>query len=139
MRIEREFEVKRQQDEVFDYLADVTNEAKWNPWAKWVKRVGDGPIGQGAVFRGSYQGFGELEQDLGVYERPARLSYHSVPKGLKEANMIFELSASGAGTRIRMAGEALPAGLMRLMEPMMGMRMKPHFKDLEEGLVRELS
>ena len=44
--------------------------------------------------------FGELDQDLGIFERPARLSYHSVPKGMKEANMYFDLSPTGSGTRL---------------------------------------
>ena len=56
MRIEAELEVARPVEEVFDYLADITNEAKWNPWANWVTKTGDGPVGPGAVFRGSYKG-----------------------------------------------------------------------------------
>jgi uncharacterized protein YndB with AHSA1/START domain len=139
VRIEREFEVRRPLQEVFAYLADVTNEAKWNPWAKWVRKVSDAPIGPGAVFRGEYQGFGELEQDLSVYEPPHRLVYHSMPKGMEQATMAFELADSGTATRVRIVGEAKPKGAMKLLEPMMVMRMKPHLADLETGIVRELA
>ena len=72
MRLEQEFEVARPAQEVFTYLADVCNEAKWNPWAKWVRKVSEGPIGPGSVFRGSYQGFGELDQDLSGRARELR-------------------------------------------------------------------
>ena len=106
MDVEREFEVRRPVGEVFAYLADVTNEARWNPWAKWVRKVGDAPIGRGAVFRGEYQGFGELEQDLSVYEPPNRLVYHSIPKGMEQATMAFELAESGTATRVRIVGES---------------------------------
>lgn len=138
MHIEREFEVGRPVQDVFEYLSDVTNEAKWNPWAKWVRKVSDGPARAGTVFRGSYEGFGELEQDLSVYEPPARLTYHSVPKGMSDATMSFELSDSGKGTLVRVVGEVETRGAMKLLEPMMAMRMKPHLADVEKGMVREL-
>ena len=75
MRVEHVFEVARPAQEVFSYLADVTNEAKWNPWARWVRKLSEGPIGPGSVFRGSYQGFGELDQDLSDYEPSRRLTF----------------------------------------------------------------
>jgi len=110
MHVETSVQVTRPVDEVFDYLADVTNEARWNPWARWVKQISEGPVGQGALFRGSYKGFGELDQDLSVYERPRRVTYHSIPKGMREANMTFELQPDGATTRVRIVGDAQPRG-----------------------------
>lgn len=138
MRVEGEFEVARPVQDVFSYLADVTNEATWNPWAKWVRKVSDGPIRSGSVFRGSYQGFGELEQDLTDYEPPRRLTYHSVPRGMRDARMTFELEPVGDSTKVRIVGVALPAGMMKLMEPVMSLRMKPHLRDVAEGIKREL-
>lgn len=138
MRLEKSLEVARSTDEVFDYLADVTNEARWNPWAKWVKKVSEGPVGPGSVFRGSYQGFGELEQDLSIYERPGRVAYHSVPKGMHGATMIIELESSATGTLVRVIGDAHPKGVMKVLEPMMRMRMAPHLNDVLEGISREL-
>jgi uncharacterized protein YndB with AHSA1/START domain len=138
VRVERDFTVQRAPEEVFDYLGDVTNEAKWNHWAMWVRKVSDGPIGRGSVFRGSYQGFGELDQDLSEYEHPHRLTYHSTPKGMRSAEMTFDLSPDGSGTRIRIVGSAEPGGLMKLVEPLMGLRMRPHFAELEKGIRREL-
>lgn len=139
MHIERSFRVDKPIGEVFEYLADVTNEAKWNPWAQWVRKVSDGPVGSGAVFRGSYKGFGELEQDLSDYDPPARVTYHSVPKGMRDASMTFDLAANGANTTVRVAGDVWPKGLMKLMEPLMRMRMRPHIADICEGIRRELT
>jgi carbon monoxide dehydrogenase subunit G len=138
MRLVHVFEVARPTEDVFAYLADVTNEAKWNPWAKWVRRLDEGPIGPGAVFRGSYQGFGELDQDLTDYEPPRRLTYHSVPKGMRDARMTFELEPAGGSTKVTVTGVAQPAGVMKLMEPVMSLRMRPHLRDVEEGIKREL-
>src|SRR5438105_2558062 len=124
MKVELQFEVSKPAAEVFSYLADVTNEAHWNPWAKWVRKTSNGPIGAGSTFRGSYQGFGELDQDLRDYDSPRRLTYHSVPKGMRDARMTFELEPAGATTKIRLIGAARPAGLLKLMEPLMTLRMK---------------
>ena len=123
---------------VFSYLADVTNEAKWNPWAKWVRKLSEGSIGPGSVFRGSYQGFGELDQDLTDYEPPRRLTYHSVPRGMHDARMSFVLEPAGSSTKVTLIGVARPAGVMKLIEPMMSLRMRPHMRDLSEGIKREL-
>src|SRR5437016_14516180 len=106
VRVEQEFEVERPVQEVFSYLADVTNEARWNPWAKWVRKVSEGPVGPGSVFRGSYQGFGELEQDLSDYVPPRRLTYHSVPKGNQEARMSVVRVPAGGYHRAGVAGAA---------------------------------
>jgi hypothetical protein len=138
MRIENKFEVARSVSEVFAYLADATNEARWNPWAKWVRKVTAGPIGAGSVFRGSYQGFGELDQDLTDYEPLRRVTYHSVPKGMQDARMTFELESTGDSTRVTVIGLARPAGMMKLMEPLMILRMRPHMRDVSEGIKREL-
>ena len=138
MRLEHAFEVARPVQEVFSDLADVTNEAKWNPWAKWVRKVSEGPIGPGSVFRGSYQGFGELDQDLSDYEAPRRLTYHSVPKGMHDARMSFELEAAGSSTKVTVIGVAQPAGIMKVIAPIMPLRMRPHLRDVSEGIKREL-
>jgi uncharacterized protein YndB with AHSA1/START domain len=138
MRIENTFDVARPTPEVFAYLTDATNEARWNPWAKWVRKLSEGPIGAGSVFRGSYQGFGELDQDLTDFEPPRRLTYHSLPKGMHDARMTFELESAGDSTRVTVIGVARPAGMMKLMEPVMTLRMRPHMRDVSEGIKREL-
>jgi uncharacterized membrane protein len=138
MRLEHTFEVARPAAEVFAYLADITNEPKWNPWAKWVRKLSEGPIGLGSVFRGSYQSFGELDQDLTDYEPPRRLTYHSVPKGMQDARMTFELEAAGSSTKVTIIGVAQPAGMMKLVEPIMPFRMRPHLRDIRDGIKREL-
>ena len=63
-QFESRVDVARPIEEVFDYIADATNEPKWNPWGKWVKKVSEGPIGRGTIFRGNYQGSGEVDLDL---------------------------------------------------------------------------
>ena len=57
---------------------------------------------------------------------------------MQDARMTLELEAVGDSTRIKVIGVARPAGLMKLMEPMMALRMRPHMRDVSEGIKREL-
>ncbi|MFN2582182.1 MAG: SRPBCC family protein [Candidatus Dormibacteria bacterium] len=138
MHVETSFEIGRPPEKVFDFLADATNEAKWNPWTRWVKQVSTGPIGKGSIFRGSYKGFGELDQDLSVFDRPHTVVYHSTPKGMHQATMAFHVEPTGLGTCVRIIGDAAPKGVMKLMEPMMGLRMRPHLRDVSHRISEEL-
>jgi carbon monoxide dehydrogenase subunit G len=136
MRIDTEIVVERSQDEVFDYLADVENEAAWNPWAKKVEKISDGPIGAGARFRGSYKRMGVVEQELADYDRPRQLAYLSDSMG--GAKMVFELQPATGGTRVTIAGDMNPGGLLRLALPLMRVMMKPHLRDIAAGIKGQL-
>lgn len=136
MRIQTEVVVTRKPEEVFAYLADIENEARWNPWAIQVEKISEGPIGAGSRFRGLYKRFGAVEQELRDYVPPRSLTYLSNTMG--EAKMRFMLEPAGSGTSVQIIGEADPPGLMRLLDPLMGMMMRSHFRDLAAGIKKDL-
>lgn len=136
MRVEEEVEVSRSPADVFQYLADIRNEPRWNPWGESVEMLTPEPIQQGSRFRGRYKRFGAVEQELAAYEPDRYLSYASNSVG--SAAMKFELSPTPSGTRIHLIGEAHPTGLMTLMAPVMTMMMRRHLRDLADGIRREL-
>ena len=135
MRLERSFTVGRSPQETFGYLADVKNESRWNPWAGEVHQVSTGPIGPNARFSGHYKRFGEVEQWLSIYEPPTRVRYQSKTM---EGRMTFDLEPASTGTRVRLVAEAFPGGLMKVMDPLMGLMMGSHVSDLAKGIEREL-
>ena len=137
MRIERSFSVSQPPDQTFAYLADVEHEARWNPWAIEVHKVSPGPVGPGSRFRGRYKRFGVVEQELSEYEPPSRVVYQSNTMG--SASMTFEFQPDGTGTRVRVIGQANPPGLLKLIDPLMGLMMARHFDDLAAGIARELN
>ena len=53
------------------------------------------------------------------------------------ASMSFELEPSEGGTRIRMMGRASPPGLLKVLDPIMGVMMRRHFDDMAEGIHRD--
>jgi Polyketide cyclase / dehydrase and lipid transport len=42
-------EINCSPEKIFDYLADATNETEWNPEIKTVKKLNEGPIGEGTA------------------------------------------------------------------------------------------
>lgn len=135
MRFEEIFEVKSNPQATFDYLADVRNEAKWNPWAISVEKLGEGPIGKDARFRGKYRRVGTAEQWLSEYVPPRRVTYQSKTM---DGRMLFDIEPKGQGSGVRLVAEAHPKGLMKLMTPFMTAMMRPHIRDLAKGIKREL-
>lgn len=135
MRLEQSFMARQSPEETFDYLADVTNEPRWNPWGSEVHKVSAGPIGPNARFSGRYKRFGQVEQWLSIYEPPSRVRYQSKTM---DGRMTFELEPVATGTRVRLVAEAFPRGLMKLMDPLMGVMMGSHISDLAKGIEREL-
>ena len=136
MRVEETFIVTPAPDETFQYLADIEHEPRWNPWAIEVTKITPGPIGPGSRFRGRYKRFGVVEQELVDYEPPRRITYRSNTMGA--ASMTFELQPHASGTQINLIGRADPPGLMKLIDPVMGLMMRGHFRDLVEGIKREV-
>ncbi|MFN2520239.1 MAG: SRPBCC family protein [Candidatus Limnocylindria bacterium] len=135
MRLERSFMVPRSPQETFDYLADVENEPRWNPWGIEVHKLSAGPIGPNARFSGRYKRIGEVEQWLSIYEPPTRLRYQSKTM---DGRMTFELEPASTGTRVRLVAEAFPGGPMKLLDPLIGVMMGSHISDLAKGIEREL-
>src|SRR5207248_2267916 len=108
----------------------------WNPWAIEVQKVTPGPVGPGSRFRGRYKRFGVVEQELAEYQPPSRVVYRSNAMGA--ASMTFELEPDGSGTRVKVIGQANPPGVLKLIDPVMGLIMGRHFDDMAEGISREL-
>lgn len=62
MRLHEVRHVQRPLGEVFAYTADFSHSAEWDPGVASSRRVGDGPVGEGARF--------ELEVELGSGTTP---------------------------------------------------------------------
>ena len=137
MLVQKTFTIQPPPETVFAYLANIENEARWNPWAIEVHKISNGPVGPGARFSGRYKRFGRVEQELSDYVPSRRVTWVSNTMGA--ASMTFELEPNNTGTRVTMIGRANPPGLMKLIDPVMGLMMRRHFDDLAEGIQRETS
>jgi len=118
-----ELEVDRPVAEVFDYLADFSNENEWNSVAHAVAPTNPGPLAVGARFKGDYDRMGSMEYEIKEYSRPDRLG------GEGRAKMLtwyatFDFSGRDGGTRLVGTLDPHPKGVLRLAKPLMEMMMK---------------
>ena len=118
MRGELHTVVDRPIGEVFDFLADIRNEAAWNPRVVRLTKTSEGPIGAGTTFEGAYQGLGTLHTRLVDFERPTRLSFRSTGPRMGIAGT-FALTAGAGGTRIDLIADLVPRSLFKLLAPLM--------------------
>ncbi len=70
-------EIRAPREQVFDFLADARNEPGWLPGAKKVEKVGDGPVGEGSRFAGTYARAGVVQLELVDVDRPRTLTFRA--------------------------------------------------------------
>src|SRR4029078_4400938 len=73
--IENSIEIARTPEDVFDYLSDLGNEARWNPDCLSMERLTDGAIRVGTRFRAKWKQGPVIFPELTAYERPHTWTY----------------------------------------------------------------
>ena len=119
IRVGWQIRIERAPEDVFDFVADLRNEPKFNPDASDIKQVTPDPIGLGTVYTETFRGIGQLRTTIDRYERPAALGFEARnPKA--DANVQFMFTAFGEGaTDVSCIVELRMKGAMRLMEKAM--------------------
>lgn len=115
--------VNRPVEEVFDFLADVRNEAAWNPRVVRIEKLSEGPIDTGTTFHGLYRGIGPLRTELVEYERPRRLSFRSRGPRMRIAGT-FLLSVAREKSNVVLSADLEPQGPFRFIAPLMAPLIK---------------
>ena len=131
--------IERPAEEVFDFLADGTNNKRWRSGVIDITpEAGDDASGQGvgAIYRQTLRGPGGRTIDgdyrVTIFERPQRLDFEVIagparPKGS------YLLRADGpSSTSVTFALDLQPRGLMKLMGPMVGRQMEKEVAALSD-------
>jgi uncharacterized protein YndB with AHSA1/START domain len=126
--------VSRPQHEVFDYLADGTHNREWRTGVLEITRT-SGADGQGATYRQVLAGPGgrriDGDYEVTVFDPPRRLEFQ-VTAGPARPAGVFEVSQDAdRSTRVRFALDLTPAGLMKLMTPMITRQMRREVAQLD--------
>jgi carbon monoxide dehydrogenase subunit G len=116
--VEKEVFVQRPAEEVFDFLADVRNEERWNPNVVRIEGAPARPLAVGDTFEGVYRRGGRMRFELVEAVRPERLLFRG---GGRQMGLVatLQLEPVGGATRVRMRGEMEPRGLLKLAAPLM--------------------
>jgi hypothetical protein len=67
--------IDRPPEHCFDFVADLSNEPKFNPDASNVAKVTDGPIGLGTVYTETVKPLGDFKVTIDRYDRPSLLGF----------------------------------------------------------------
>jgi uncharacterized protein YndB with AHSA1/START domain len=126
--------ISRSADDVFDYLADGRNNPQWRPGVLEIERTSP-EVGVGATYRQMMRGPGgrKIAGDYRVtrYDRSQNLAFEVVAGPARPVGS-FELTPIDAdSTRVTFRLAASPAGLMRLMGPMIAKQMRAETAQLE--------
>jgi uncharacterized protein YndB with AHSA1/START domain len=140
---ESEIEVARPRGEVFDYLAHAERLPEYIPDFDSVEQAGPGEPGRGTEYRYRMKrGRSEGTFEWTEFQAPDRLAWHGPPAksgpGSIEPSGFWQLSDSGAGTRVKLVMTPEPGGLFKLMAPLMGMGMRKGNRQALERLKSRL-
>jgi len=121
-RVEGEIIIHRPIETVFDFVADETNEPKYNPNMVHAERISDGPIGKGTRFVTELKRMGRtmvMTVEFTRFERPRLLASTTRSSAmLTEGELTFE--PVDGGTRMRWSWDVRPRGAVKLITPLIG-------------------
>jgi len=126
--------IERPIEEVFDFLADGTNNARWRSAVVTIaKTSGDGV---GEVYRQTLRGPGGRTVDgdyrVTAFERPTRLGFEVVAGPARPVGS-YVLQADGpSSTSVTFTLDLQPRGAMKLMAPMIKGQMQKEVGALED-------
>ena len=96
--------IDRPVEEVFDFLADGTNDPKFSPRVQEIAKTTDGPVGVGTVYASTVKDAGvktKREFKLTAFERPSKIRWTEVSKNMVSVpDGGYDLAPSGTGTEL---------------------------------------
>ena len=133
--MEKSITIAKPVEEVFAFVSDVANFAKWNKQAGQSEQSSEGPVGLGTKYRGSYDFMGRTMQwvsEIVEFEANRKAVQH-IRMGPTEMTMGWFLEPVEGGTRFTIRTEGPTGGLAALAGPVMNRTMG---KDAEDNLAR---
>jgi len=103
--------------EVFAFCSDLRRELEWNPDARSIEKLTDGPVGLGTRYRARWARTGETQVEVVRFEPPHRweTTTESLGMAIRVTGMV---EADPAGARYTVRLELRARGLARLLAPL---------------------
>jgi hypothetical protein len=112
--------------EVFDYVADFTTNAEWDPGTAGADRIGEGPIGLGAEFRLVVSFLGRtsrLTYRIVEYDRPHVVTFRGENTAVVSLDRVTVDPWNG-GSRLTYDARLTPKGATRLAGPLLALAFR---------------
>jgi len=139
-KVQQAIRVKAPIEVAFDYVADFTTTAEWDPGITEASRLDVGPSREGSRFRVIADFNGRklpLEYSITEFDRPRRVvlvgdgsTFHGVDE--------IRFESAGAGTLVTYTADLQLKGVLRVVEPFMKGRFDELGRKAVAGLQREL-
>ena len=102
-------------EQVFDFVADVGNQSRWNKDVRNLVQLTDGPPGVGTRMTGEFNRLGRIDTEITVFERPSRLVLASTG-AQADMTLDFRFEPEGESTLMTVSGSVGLKGGLRFME-----------------------
>lgn len=103
-------------EEVFDMLADLRNDTKWNSRVSRAELHGPEPIGLGSRFA-IVNGGTPYDVAITTYERPSRLVFEA--SGKPDLTIAYAFTPTGDGTELESDFDFRPRGALKVLFPVL--------------------
>lgn len=130
---------RRGVEDAFDYMADFSSVAAWDPSV--VRASALGPPGPGAKFEVVVRFAGRelpFTYETVAYERPDRLVLRAESSTVISEDTVT-VRPVGGGAEITYSAQLTAKGLLRIADPVLGSLLKRLGDNAAAGLARELS
>lgn len=102
---------------VFAFCSDLRNEMVWNPKARSVEKLTDGPVGVGTRFLARWSNAGPTVVEIVRFDRPHQWETRSITRGLEVA-MTGTVEENALGARYLARVQLRPHGVAVLYAPL---------------------
>ena len=109
--------IRRSPEDVFDFCCDLRSELQWNPKAKYVEKLTDGPVGVGTRYRARWSNSGPTAVEVVRFHRPRSWETHAEAGGMG-VRFRGTVADAGPGARYTAYLELHPKGLAWLVAPL---------------------
>ena len=120
----------------FDFVADFSNAARWDPGVARSVRLDDGPIRRGSRFALEVRmgrGTAPMQYHIAALDRPTRVVLVGAGSGVDAVDeIVFE--PTYFGTRVRYTADIRLRGLRRLAEPFLSRVFARIGRDAASGM-----
>lgn len=113
--------------EVFDYIADMRNELKWNPDVQYMEKKSAGPVEAGTVFRAKWHRSDTIDVTITQYYPPYSVGFQN--GGPLEVNLLLQLFKTGDQTKLESRFTATPHGFLRAIFPIVKWQLEAQEKE----------
>jgi hypothetical protein len=130
-------ESPRPQEEVFDYMAEFSNAAEWDPGTVSARRLDDGPIGKGSRFELIVRFAGRespFVYEITEYDRPRRVVLRAETDAATVTDRMSVAPAAASGSILTYDARLELKGARKAMTPLMAILFGRVFRAGKRGL-----